>query len=744
MTTLPAVVHPVLGSPVFSTTEDQFGGGADPVVMEFSAVTVRPDGWTLSATIGDAKDGGTYAGLDNASSPGLALTVTSKSWTTGGVETTASRTVYATTVLRKPYNQQTSLEETEDGSDLDVILTLSDYIYADEAVTCAVAADFYTDDGTGGSSLGNDAQTPSVTNSSTFAYEEPQAVWLQHDLQHVKASSFSPKLFVFHRHAKSGQPVRAVKFSATDGTTTVTAFATSLSSEQYSASSLYSNYYTASLDFSTLTQGALITIDAVIYPWIGDAFTISTDAETYPSPNLCVMKVLNDRTGGYGTVYAYVDGTGSGGSEDVSETPATAATTPYANIRDAAAAIQTYNGANFSRSNVSGGIIRITASTTITGLGADTLDSLTDGDVPLVIEGVNQSTSVYTNAATSINNDINNLLKFSNLTIQKNGASIIALDGAATVANLLAFENVIFDANSQSTYLAWTYRIGRGYFINCSGDWFGQGGKFATEVQGTALALGCTFIPEYTFNAVACDATLTANGHHIGNVSLAAPKGGVRAFNFISSSNTSNTCVLVNATAFGNRGVCIVNNILEKFHASGSPTALSASADSDVVAIANLNIVANTIVGQRTNAYYQDTGSTTISKTGLMKHNIHYERNTKSDVFGTNANLIGNWPIRHGVGGGYELLIQGDSGAATDVGPDTWIGDRLGPGTVLNSTADFTTDASATGTGAGGGDYSLGGSTTAPQIPSGETIFAKDLFGTVIPTDGSAYAGAVQ
>lgn len=728
----------------------KWGGGeaAPPAVLPFSGVAVRADGWTLDATIGASKDGGSYVGLNDFDAPGIELTVTSKSWNTSGVETTTTRTVIATAVLRNPYPDQATLEETEDGSDLDVIFTLSDYIYADDTVTCSIAEGFFTDDGSGGSALENSAQTPTVTNNSAEAYPQPQAVWLHHDLMHIKASSFSPKLAVNHKFGRNGQPVRAVKFIVTDESAhSVEAIATTLSTESYAASSLYSNFFTASIDLTTLDQSELLTIDAIIYPWVGDSYQISVSGETYPSPNLTVLKALNDKGSTFGTVYAYVDGVG--GSPAVSTNPATAAGTPYASISAAAAAIQTYNNSNFSRNNTAGGIIRIPAATTITGLGADTMDTaLTDGVVPLVLEGVDRATSKYISEATSANNDIPGIFKVRNLTLQKVSGSIIMFDGENLAANMIAFEDCTFDLNGNALYAGWMIQCGRMYFLNCDGADCGQGYNFSTNLGGTALALGCSFIPQQAFNAVSSRSAIRvgpSNATH----PLAAHKGIFYGWNVVSNNASNVQCFHSQGQDLGPRGLALVGNVLEKYHTTGSPNALFVSADGDVTPVENIVIAANTVVGERSNVLYQDTGTATVAKKGVVLHNVMAERNIKSDVFGTNGNLVGNWAFRYGAGCSHNASIYGSNSTPDTPGASEWLSEIAWRGDVAGADAspvvvDWVDDNSADGGGGGGGDYTPGVSTAIPQIPAGETCFAVDLFGTAIPTDGTAYAGAVQ
>lgn len=163
------------------------------------------------------------------------------------------------------------------------------------------------------------------------------------------------------------------------------------------------------------------------------------------------------------------------------------------------------------------------------------------------------------------------------------------------------------------------------------------------------------------------------------------------------------------------------------------------------------------MVGQKTNLAYQ-VGLTGILKDIVSKHSIHWAYNIKSDYFVSSHTAIDNWAIRHGVGGGYSL-IQSDSSGNTVPRFDAWVGDGLGDnkdefavGTVIapQNTWNFVNDLSNTATGAlvagaqGGGDYTPAANSPVPLIPAGETIFAVDLLGRAVPTDGTAVAGALQ
>jgi hypothetical protein len=707
-----------------------------------ATVTVNPDGWTITVTIDNAVASGTFSGLNNPTSPGLAFDIISPAFDATGVTTTINRTIYATALKRKPYPNQTKREETVASTSVNNILTLSEYIYVNDIINAVhVAPNFFIDAGTGGTALGNLTHITTATNSSIEKYPLPQAVWLGHDLETATSSSYEPRLVVMHRFGRAGQPVRAVTFIATDEHGLTTSAATqSLSAGGY-ASGHFANYFTAPLDFSTLTAGDLVSIDAIIYPWLGDRFQISLQGATHPSPNLTLLKVFNDTNQSYGTVYAYVDGLGAG-LKAVSTNPNSAITTPYPTIAAAATAIQTYNNTNFGRNNVSGGVIRITASTTITGLGTDTMDTvIADGKIPLIIEGVDRQSSIYTNTTSGSNNDIPGLLKMRNLTFKKSGASVTGFDGKNLLSNLLVFEDVTFDGNNQSSYAGWLIQFGRGYFINTTGNYVKQGDTFASYLQSTVLTLGSTFFPQTVYNVIA------SRGQGLAQVApspLGTPKGSIFAWNFGSIANGSGNLAHIGSMKLGPQGTALVGNIFEQYASTTVQSNVHISADANVVANENLIDYGNTVVGERSNLFYQDKGTTTIVKKGLTKHSVHWRRNTKSDIFGLNSNLVGNWAIRYGVGSGYSLVIDGDSSGKKVPGANAWLGEIIAIGEKFFGNPRFINDQSTRGGKQGNGNYAPGISSDIPFIPAGETYFITDLFGTPIATDGTARAGAVQ
>ena len=682
--------------------------------------------------------------------PTVSMTVTSKSWTSAGVETTAQRTVYGKSVLRKPYPNQTSKDETVSGSDIILKVVLSDYIYQGDTVSnVSVVAGFHTDSGAGGSTLQNvELGAASITNSSVETYPAPIAMWLNHDRDWVKSNSYTVQMAVAHKAFRSGLPVRAVKFIATDEhTNTVSTTVSTMTKRDFSVTGLSAPVFSGALDFSSLTQGDLVTIDAIIYPWVGDAFQVSVGGDTYPSPNLTIFKVLNDRTGAYGTAYAYVDAVG-GGTPQVSTNAATAAANPYSTIALAAAAIQTFNNSTFSRNNVSGGIIRLTA----TSHTQSSYSARAVGDIPLIVEAAdiaNKTTTIYQNIVASHDiNGIPDLLKIKDVTLRQTSSKIF-LDNAGTKDGnfALILENCHVDANSLTAYSGWVYQVGRAWMIDCSGDNLSIP-LYSSTICRPVIAIGCSecAIGGTTYQAIGCKSLRSwPSTIGINSASYKPPVHNMFGWNFIST--PTNGVNVFTLAAIANSNFASVGNIIEQCGGNTAPV-VTLSADGVVLSANNILDIGNTIVGSRTNILYQDTGTTTVQKNGVSSLSIHYKWNCKSDVFSQSGNCVGNWAFLHRVGSKLNATRNGGSNGPVP-GVGFWIGEVAAYGDTHGSDAtplvcDFITDASYTGTGAGNGDYTPGAATELPQIPSGETAYPYDLLGRAIPTDGTAYVGAVQ
>lgn len=585
-----------------------------------------------------------------------------------------------------------------------------------------------------------------VTNQSARPYPMPIAMWLNHDRGRATGRSYTARLAVAHAHARSGRPVAAVKFTASDGTTTVETVVSAMSVLSYPVSGLSVPHFAGTLDLSALADDALVTVDAVIYPWVGEAFTVSTDADLYPSPNLTVLKVLNDVA--YGTGYAYVDPVGGNdGTGAVSEVPATAAASPFATVAAAASAIQAYNAATFGRTNASGGVIRLAEGTHT----HSSFSSVAVGDIPLLIEAVgSRAATIYQDAGASTSNSLPDLLKIRGVTLRRSAASnVVFLDnGAGDAANMLILEDCTFDLAGSSTYAAWLYRLGRVFLIGCDGDRIKQTASFGTAAK-MVVALGSTgeCVGAITYAAAGCvDLNTTGYTDSSKTGNRPAMTGGFLGFSHLGTGSTSSSIVGM-GLPIGPRGLAMVGNVIEH-HGSTTPAAVSILADNNTEPAENVVLVSNTVVGSRTNLLYQDSGVSAVAKSGAFRFNVDRVRNVKTDVFAADGALVGNWPHAFHVGDRANATLRGSS-SGSGYGAGAWLGEAAALGSADGSEAlpldpGWADDRSNDGTGVGGGDYTPGAAHGLPLIPADLAPHAFDQKGRAVGDDGTGVVGALM
>lgn len=636
--------------------------------------------------------------------------VTRQGFDASAIPTSVTDTLALTTRVRLPYPDQELLSSND--------VALSDFVYAGDVL-----------DG--------------VSNNSVAAYPKPIAMWLNHDLERATSNMHILRLAVAHAHARNGKPVAAVKFVASDGTTSIEHVVSTMTATTYPASGLTVPHFAVEIDLSTLAQGALLTVDAVIYPWVGEAFTISVDADSYPSPNLTVLRLLNDRTGAYGASYAYVDAAlGNDATAVVSATPSTAQAGPFATVAAAVTGINTFNAASFGRSNdAGGGIVRLVEGVHVHGAFKSQGNA---AHIPLVIEAADPSkrdSTVLTDGGSSKFNGIPALLKLRNITLRKAGGSIVFLDsGANSAGSLLVTESCLWDANGTNYYGAWVYRVGRFVQIDCAIGAGGdpkQGNFFSTEAimvsaigcercAGTITyqAAGCTDLPEFTLRS-ALGARPEMTGVFLG-------------WNVFSNGTTANPIVSASAP-IGTRGFAFVGNIVESWGTTTN-AAIRLNADSDTNATENLVIQHNTVAGERANLLYLD-GTVNVAKAGHIRFNLFHRYNIKSDVFAARGENTGNWPARFKVGWSHNVAIDG-SNNASNFSASSWLGDLASSGESVGLEPLWQDDRSHSGANTGGGNYTPLPGSSLPVVPLDQAAYPTDLYGNNIIA-GQSRIGAV-
>jgi hypothetical protein len=180
------------------------------------------------------------------------VTVNRRGFDTAATAVSRASVVQLTSRVRQPYPDHSNFT--------DKTVACSDFVYAGDTINGAI-------------------------NHSTRPAPRPIAMWLNHDRERVEDDVHILRLAVAHAYAQQGQPVAAVRFIVRDTLgNEASQLVSSQSSLGFEASGLHVPHYAATVDLSGLAQEDLLTVDATIYPWVGDAFSISADADEYPSP----------------------------------------------------------------------------------------------------------------------------------------------------------------------------------------------------------------------------------------------------------------------------------------------------------------------------------------------------------------------------------------------------------------------------------------------------------------------------
>lgn len=653
--------------------------------------------------------------LDPVATPEV-LAVRRQGFDATGQPVAVDETVTLMARIRQPYPDQSTPTADQ--------VALSDFIHAPDAI--------------GG-----------VTNGSALAYPKPVCCWLTPDMGHASGSTYLVRLAVAHAYARQGRPVAAVKFIVSDGMTTVQQTVSAMTSRAF-ASGLYMPYFAADLDLSTLSPGAVCTVDAVIYPWVGAIHQASVDGAAYPSINFTVLKLLNDRDGSFGTGYAYVDATaGSDAGGTVATLAATAVAAPFLTVAGAANALKAFNAAQFGRAEAGGGVIRLQPGlhqhSGFAGAGATTL--------PLVIEAADpaqRDATVYTDGGVSVMGGFPGRVTLRNLTLRKGGAATVFLDTAAgptTMDHQMVFDSVAFDRNGQASFSAWLYRPGRCWMVDCTGDPAAALSQYGNVVKEVVL-IGCDFPGQTATTVYNAVASRLAWASDIGPTSvMEVPQGQMFHHCFLSQPSTAFKAFLV-SHAIGPAGLALVGCVLESTGGTTSP-ALSLSADGVTSPAENVLCIGNTVVGARSNLLYNETGSAAVAKCGWLRFNVNSDRNTKTDIFGRNGALTGNWAAVYNVGSRGNAALLGDSAGNGACAVGAWLGEVAALGDVSGSdavpvVADWAHDQSFAGGKGGQGDYTPGPANALPRIPAGLVPYPVDQAGRPLDDAGAACAGALQ
>ena len=175
----------------------------------------------------------------------------------------------------------TTPTESTSGSDAKIGLTFSDFLYASDTVGVAtLGAGLYT------SGIANLATNNiPVTNNSTRTYPRPIGAWVtEPGLRIAPSASQVVEFFAGHTYGQGGAPVAAVKFTAYDGTNSVSHTISSMtqSTRLWSTTCTAtngSNVLTGCGDTTRLIKGERVTVAGIpgqpeILSWTSTTITL--------------------------------------------------------------------------------------------------------------------------------------------------------------------------------------------------------------------------------------------------------------------------------------------------------------------------------------------------------------------------------------------------------------------------------------------------------------------------------------
>lgn len=580
-----------------------------------------------------------------------------------------------------------------------------------------------------------------VTNNSTETSPVPVANWTMPH-RTVVGNALALEVVAFHRNARAGRFVACVIFTATDGTTTVsqTVSATTLSARAGDQQPL--PVFAATLDITGLTPG-LITANATVYPWIGDAASVLRSADSSALRDFSPRFFLKNT--GAKTLY-YVKTTGNDTTGAGSTDPATASATPFATILGALNKAHTDLGATTGidmaeiRVGDDGGtpfVLTSTAATRTQKIAAVTITR--DPTVPRANARVSWGTAAFRPrlGGSLVSPITTGALRFTDVGVVRTGAS--AINGEAATRLEMFWENISLDNGGFGAWMASSDNHFHGVTVtNGGGGWLNNTNGETRIIRGVSADLvdgGWEL-----WNVVANN--LTRAGLASRRVKTAPHILFQNKFPDHSIASGIVTLFTDNAGETVT-GAWTFQNLFELTRTGAGPT-LRSSADG--VTRGNTDHCGwgrNTVTGQgsagRYNFFYDNNTDGDRRNHRRMWHqgDIATQLNTKGDVDITTAAAIGNFAYSHGVGclGNWTQFSTNTSAFGVEQQVYPGLGSRIGTSTTTRNDPGFTDyrGLSAGGAGVGRGDYRLTpGAAGRGIVRTG--VISHDLAGQPRPT----------
>jgi hypothetical protein len=641
------------------------------------------------------------------------IAVTRQGFNAAGQQVAVPENVVVMSRLREPYPSQATLTADK--------VILSDFVFSSDVIA-------------------------GVANNSARPYPKPQAVWLAPDHQ-VFANTAQLQLFVDHTFARAGRPIAAVKFIASSGAASVELIVSSMVKVTSARSGLSVPVFQADLDISSLPDGP-ITVDAIIYPWVGAAFRLAANGHPAPHMTATTRACYKNANGTIQTVYAYVSTTGSDSTGVASPAAATAQASPFATTQAAANKIRDYNTANNGRTDVSGGCVRFLAGTYPFGGTAVAAPT-----VPFIMEAVSGAAVILTDGNINASRNVPERCEVRNVTLQKIGANTQIIEGSDALADSLHLKNCVVDQNGQSTVAYWISRSARIWMTDCE-DITGLTTSYFSTQPKAISALGFKGKTGTAILNLLASKGSVWYANPVENGKLFSHAGAVCAFSLLTGTGTLLSGAGGFTPATDSLGLSIAGSIFERTDGGVGP-AVRLWADGNTDSANNVNFTLNTNAGlgdpARVNALYNDTVHSPVSqKSWNFKFSVTSRFGTKTDVFAQDGSMIGNWPATFHLGHRGVTMLEGDTAGNGEIGPGSWrrevqmLGMQFGDGAGGILTPLWTDDRSFSGTGAGGGDYTPAAASPLQKIPAGLAPFPFDQRGRAILDNGNAVVGALQ
>jgi len=636
--------------------------------MAILAASIEANGWVLRLRVSGSPGSFASYTLDPDGIPRVNLAANHLGYVPSAgaaVPGSLNRALVATKPLRKPVNPAAPttflVDETDQGDgSLIVRLALSDWVHAtDTGLTLNVAAGWRSGEAA--------AAGIAVINGSTHAAPLPVMRWADVPYQLVDGA-FTLELVVFSHFPQGVQPVAGVRFTATDGTTTKSVWATALTtSTRYGDAA---RVYGATIDPASATAftAGLLRCDAEVYPWLGAMRSTDTAGTRsvsglatagYGSAAQSPMIVGYDPTGSrYGSLTLYVDpaGTATPSAGMVKTSLAAAkALAPAARPLSISVALQALYLFNRGLAAANGGIAAtraadaariVLAPTVHAGVtGTSVTSGLTSSELPVVVEGDPDDPDPRSNCiiqiGTSGSTRISKMV-LRNLAFEVGGTTLAAstliywwLDNVE-VRGRAGFEtNGVAPASAAAP-------AGRANMFATRSRWWRSGSGFS----GSTLRFGLLRNCEFSRGAEACaiiggrfipaseDPTVTGVTSGVSPWGSASDQGaledaimtgldmrGIRGRVFSPSSVAAANAGTPNNSI---RRLVFANNLCERFGTDPQPFW---SMGEDASSTMNYIIIeGNSFIGERCNILYSDPQPTTLADTDTQQNQAYGNR----------------------------------------------------------------------------------------------------------------------